>query len=104
MKHHTRTVLITSIAVSLLAVGAPHASAAEGKVLVFTTEISKATVYENPTGCTVFPPAAHIVINQTNVPIKIYAGPSCIGIPIVTAEPGEGGHISPVPGTNSFLA
>lgn len=103
MKHRTCTVLITSIAVGLLAVGAPHASAAEGRVLVFTTELSKATVYENPTGCTVFPPAAHIVVNQTNTPIKIYGGPSCIG-PSITAEPGWGGHISPVPGTNSFLA
>ncbi len=103
MKHPAYAVLLTSITAGLLVVSAPHASATEGRVLVFTTEISKATVYENPTGCTVFPPAAHIVVNQTNTPIKIYAGPSCIG-PSIPVESGWGGHISPVPGTNSFLA
>ncbi|MGH3693816.1 MAG: hypothetical protein ACRDRX_07485 [Pseudonocardiaceae bacterium] len=102
MKNRTRTMLVTLTVASLLSMGAPHASAAEGKVLVFTIELAAATVYDNPTGCIAFPPLAHIVVNQTNADIKIYAGPSCFGFPLVTAKPGYGGHISPIPATNSF--
>lgn len=99
MKQHTRTSILAFIAATLLVVGAAsgHAAdgtAAEGKVLVFATEFSAAVVFDNPQGCAGLPTLAHILVNQTNAPIKVFGGPGCNG-PSLTAQPGWGGHVLP---------
>lgn len=105
MKHHIRTSTLVFIMTTLLVVGAASTFVAEGqgvegKVLVFKTELSPGTVFDNPQGCTAFPLNAHILVNQTNVPIKVFPIPGCAGLS-VTAQPGWGGHVPPTGGSFS---
>ncbi len=100
MKHRIRTSILALSAATLLVVGAPQAFAAEGKVLVFKTEFSEATVFDNPQGCIALPGFAHVLVNQTNAPIRVFGLPGCTG-PSLTAQPGWGGHVPAAGGSFS---
>jgi hypothetical protein len=83
---------------SLLGTAVP-AQAATGQVVVFEHELIPLSVYTDPTGCTKLPMAAHVLINQTDEPVRIYADPLCL-LPSLTVLPGNGSHVAP--GSGSF--
>ncbi|QUH06319.1 hypothetical protein HUO13_28460 [Saccharopolyspora erythraea] len=86
-------------ALPVMVAAAVPASAATEQVTVFETEAQPLTTYENPDGCYKLPPAAHVLNNQTNEPVRIYGDPLCLG-PSMTVEPGHGSHVAP--GSGSF--
>ncbi|GAA4847632.1 hypothetical protein [Saccharopolyspora rosea] len=77
------------------------AAAADGEVTVFETEVQPLTTYAAPEGCQKLPMAAHVLVNNTDKPVKIYGDPFCVG-PSVTIPPGHGSHVAP--GSGSFSA
>ncbi|WP_369200356.1 hypothetical protein [Streptomyces sp. PU-14G] len=97
-----RPVLVAAAtAFTALALGSGTASAATGDVTVFETEFQPLTRYENPEGCHKLPPAAHVLTNNTDQPVKIYGDPFCM-TPSLTVQPGHGSHVAP--GSGSFSA
>lgn len=83
------------------AVATTPAAAAEGQVVVFETELHPLTTHENPAGCVKLPPAAHVLINRTDAPVRVYGDPFCL-TPGLTVQPGHGSHVPP--GSGSFSA
>ncbi|GAA0823688.1 hypothetical protein ACFQVD_03335 [Streptosporangium amethystogenes subsp. fukuiense] len=83
---------------SLLGTPVP-AQAATGEVVVFEVEPIPLKVYTDPSGCVKLPPAAHVLINQTDKPVRTYSDPLCLG-PSLTVQPGYGTHVAP--GSGSF--
>ncbi|MGW0363387.1 hypothetical protein [Streptomyces sp. NPDC002990] len=96
-----RRSLVTLVLASSAALGLLQtpATAAEGTVTVFRTEVQPLAVYENPMGCHKLPTAAHVLTNATDRPVRVYGDPFCLG-PSVTVAPGHGSHV--VPGSGSF--
>lgn len=86
-----------------LVIGAPGSSAlaATGQVTVFETEVQELTTYDDPSGCQKLPPAAHVLNNKTDEPVRIYGDPLCVG-PSLVVQPGHGSHVAP--GSGSFSA
>ncbi|GAA4867779.1 hypothetical protein [Saccharopolyspora cebuensis] len=95
----TATALAAGAFAMLVSAGA--ASAATGEVVVFETEVQQATTWANPNGCQKLPLAAHVLVNQTDQPVRIYGDPFCL-TPSLTVEPGYGAHV--MPGSGSFSA
>lgn len=91
--------VVSGLSVSILT-GIP-AAAATGDVTVFSTELQPLDVYHDPVGCIKLPPAAHVLVNQTSDPVRIYADPFCL-LPGLTIQPGFGSHVAP--GSGSFSA
>lgn len=94
-----------SVAAVLLAAGAlfaaPGAALADtGQVVVFSTEIQPLSTYDEPDGCYGLPTGAHVLTNQTDHPVKIYADPFCT-TPNLTIQPGHGSHVPPAAGSFS---
>ncbi|WP_062213914.1 hypothetical protein [Streptomyces sp. NBRC 109706] len=83
------------------AVFTPSAHAATGDVSVFGTELSPVTTYESPEGCHKLPLDAHVLINNSDSPVRIYGDPFCL-TPSLTVQPGYGSHVAP--GSGSFSA
>ena len=85
------------------------AAAPEGKIIVFVTEGSetspagtKLRVYPASESCQALPPGAHVVANDTDERLLLFADPFCLGPvppPFNFIEPGYGAHVSP---TGSF--
>jgi hypothetical protein len=90
--------LSSVIAFPAAAASAPAPAAAEGKVTIFSHELAPLIVHEDPTGCTLILPTAHVLINQTDTTIRIYADPLCLS-PSLTVPPGYGFHVSPSSGS-----
>ncbi|UJW31916.1 hypothetical protein L3Q67_43320 [Saccharothrix sp. AJ9571] len=87
-------------ALTTLMVTAP-ASAATGRVVVFETEVTELTVYQNPKGCKKLPVAAHVLVNETNDTVRIHGDPFCL-TPALEVAPDHGSHVAP--GSGSFSA
>ncbi|GAB2773470.1 hypothetical protein [Amycolatopsis magusensis] len=87
-------------AFTTLMVTAP-ASAASGRVMVFETEFTELTVYQDPTGCHKLPAAAHVLVNDTDGTVRIYGDPLCL-TPSLEVAPNHGSHVAP--GSGSFSA
>ncbi|GAA1973759.1 hypothetical protein [Amycolatopsis minnesotensis] len=93
--------LLASMAGAAFLVALPStASAATGKVIVFEVEITSLTTYDNPSGCKKLPPLAHVLVNETDSPVKIYGDPFCLS-PSLTVRPGYGSHVAPASGSFS---
>ncbi|MCX2729651.1 hypothetical protein OOZ19_05335 [Saccharopolyspora sp. NFXS83] len=89
---------------AILAAGFPAATASAastGQVLIFSTEFEPVTTYDAPSGCHQAPSTAHVLINETDEAVRIYADPFCATGSLVVA-PGHGAHVPP--GTGSFHA
>ncbi|MDQ0989268.1 hypothetical protein [Streptomyces sp. V3I7] len=89
------------ILVSLVAAGAVLSSAgaapaaeraADGDVVIFSTEVQPLDVIHDPAGCKTLPLAAHVLANRTDGPVKVYGNPFCVG-PALTVQPGYGTHV-----------
>lgn len=91
-----------------LAVGASTASLASpagaetprkpSQVVAFTHEFTPLKVWEDPKGCQSLPAGTHLIFNQTEKVITIYADPLCV-VPIEPfsrVKPGYGTHVSAV--------
>ncbi|HEY3502317.1 MAG TPA: hypothetical protein VGN37_05925 [Actinocatenispora sp.] len=92
----------TAAAAAALTIGvSAPASAAQGRVTVFGTELTPLTTYDNPAGCYKLPFDAHVLTNQTDSPVHVYADPFC-ATPSLTVNPGYGSHVAP--GSGSFSA
>ena len=92
---------VTAI-LTVIMVAAPASAGtveAQGNVTVFSVELSPLTVWENPSGCHKLPFDAHVLVNQTDQPVKIYADPFCM-TPDLSVQPGYGSHVAP--GSGSF--
>ncbi len=70
-------------------------------VAVFSTELTPLSRFDDPSGCKLLPPAAHVLVNLTPAPVRVYADPVCLG-PSLTVQPGFGSHVTP--GAGSFSA
>jgi hypothetical protein len=92
-------IVVPALAVSILA--CPPAVAATGDVTVFSLETVPVTVYHDPVACQKLPPGAHVLVNQTEDDVRIYADPLCL-TPSLTIHPGYGSHVAP--GSGSFSA
>lgn len=90
--------LLAGAAVPAQAAPERSAEAAKGQIIVFATELQKATVFTDPEGCKKLPLGAHVVVNLTDVSAKLYADPFCKvrAVPFVTVKPGYGSHVSAV--------
>ena len=100
MNRHTPVAVALLTAAGLL-VPPATASAATGEVTVFELETVPLTVWTNPVGCVKLPLAAHVLTNQTDGPVRIYADPFCL-TPSLTVEPDHGSPVAP--GSGSFEA
>jgi hypothetical protein len=94
--------VLSALGVALLVTGSTvvPASASSGQVIVFQTEFTPLTTYANPEGCHRLPAAAHVLVNQSSAPVRIYADPLCLS-PSATVAPGYGAHVSPSSGSFS---
>ncbi|WHT22984.1 hypothetical protein N8J89_18505 [Crossiella sp. CA-258035] len=102
MRRSLSTALLMVPSMLLTAVvAAPPAAAATGRVFVFSVEVQEVREYKNPDGCVKLPIAAHVLINDTDETVRIYADPFCM-TPSLTVRPGYGSHVAP--GTGSFSA
>ncbi|WP_424189123.1 hypothetical protein ACOBQX_11960 [Actinokineospora sp. G85] len=84
-----------------LATAVPATAAAAGEpdqVVVFQHEFTELAVYPEPEGCIQLPLASHVIFNQTEEAITIYADPRCLVPiePVARVEPGHGSHVSSV--------
>ena len=93
----TTVVCATTILAGTSTAGADTAAA--GQVTVFSTEFTELNVWENPSECSILRVGAHVLINQTDKPVQVYADPLCL-TPGHTVRPGFGSHVTP--GTGSF--
>jgi hypothetical protein len=78
---------------------AADTEAAKGRVTVFSTELTELDSWDDPSGCNKLPIAAHVLINETDAPVRIYGDPFCLS-PSLTVRPGYGSHVTP--GSGSF--
>ncbi|WP_372410666.1 hypothetical protein [Streptomyces luteireticuli] len=82
-----------SFAAALTLGGGVPAQAAGGEVVVFQVDALPLKHYPNPQGCTNLSTALHhVLINQTDRPVKVYNLPNCIGVPLATVQPDTGAH------------
>ncbi|WP_406409210.1 hypothetical protein OG923_10335 [Streptomyces halstedii] len=79
--------------------GASAAPADTGEVVVFRTEVAQLTTYDSPRGCHKLPADAHVLVNRSDRPVRVYGDPFCL-TPGLTVQPGYGAHV--VPGSGSF--
>jgi hypothetical protein len=100
MKNLLRRTAVLPLLAALMAASAPAHAAdpATGQVIAFTNELQPVTVTVNPVGCTKLPVLAHVLINQTDRTVQLYADPNCLfpSVPFVTVRPGHGSHVSAV--------
>lgn len=68
---------------------------AKGVVLVFEHEFTSTTRFVNPSGCIKLPSLAHVLTNQTDASIRVYADPLCLTSSVVV-PPGNGSHLAPL--------
>ena len=100
--------LVTPLAIGLLitATAAPARAAgtertaehARGQIIVFATELQRAKVFTDPSGCQRLPLGAHVVVNLTDRSAQLYADPFCRvpAVPFLVVKPGYGSHVSAV--------
>lgn len=96
--------LLLAATAATLTAGFPTATAgaaAAEQVLVFSTELEPVATYDSPSGCQKAPATAHVLINNTDEPVRVYGDPFCL-TPSLVVAPGHGSHIPP--GTGSFSA
>lgn len=92
--------VVAIAAITTVGAGAATAEPAPtGKVTVFSHEFSKVTEWENPSGCQKLPMDAHVLVNDTDKPVRTFMDPFCLA-PTLTVEPAHGAHV--MPGTGSF--
>lgn len=102
MFRNARLLLAATAAIAIVGIPAPAASAATSdQVLIFSTEFEPVTKYESPSGCHRAPATAHVLVNDTAGPVRVYGDPFCL-TPSLVVQPGHGTHIPP--GTGSFSA
>lgn len=94
----TASVVAAASAVALFA--ATPAEASTGRVTVFSTEVAPLKVYDDPTGCNTLPPGAHVLTNESDAPVRVYADPFCL-TPSLVVQPGYGTHVPPIAGSFS---
>jgi len=72
------------------------ATPATGRVVAFVADLLPVTTFENPSGCNQFPLGAHIVFNETDGPIEVFADPECFVPlePLATLEAGRSMHVT----------
>ncbi|QWF83839.1 hypothetical protein [Amycolatopsis sp. CA-230715] len=100
MRKIFQTLLVATLGTVFLVAVPVTASAAEGKVVVFETELNELTTYIDPEGCQKLPPLAHVLVNDTDSPVRIYADPFCL-TPSLKVRPGYGSHVAPMSGSFS---
>ncbi|GAB3302009.1 hypothetical protein [Parasphingorhabdus pacifica] len=99
------------LAVGALALGASASSAAagessagsekqSGEVIVFTVDFAPVTKFPSPEGCNTLPTGTHVVVNNTDSEVRIYADPNCFG-PSLRLDPDYAAHELPAFGAFS---
>ncbi|WP_156756585.1 hypothetical protein [Actinokineospora pegani] len=96
MKHAGAVLLALTLATAVPATAA--AAEEPDQVVVFQHEFTELSVYPEPEGCVRLPLASHVIFNQTDEPITIYADPLCLVPiePVARIKPGHGSHVSSV--------
>ncbi|MFE0461786.1 hypothetical protein ACFW1A_21305 [Kitasatospora sp. NPDC058965] len=94
-------------AATLIGVAAAPAQAATGQVVVYASQLEPLTVYQDPQGCKQLPPLAHVLNNQTDSTVVVYADRWCTvpftenALTLGELKPGYGTHVT---GAGSFRA
>lgn len=99
MKKFLAGAALIAASISLAAPAPAIAESNTGKVVVFSTEFTELATWEDPYGCVKLPLDTHVLINQTDKAVLIYADPFCL-TPGLTVAPGYGSHVAP--GSGSF--
>jgi hypothetical protein len=100
MRRIGSTLVAIGVGAVVMGASAFPAYADTGEVTIFFNEFVPLKTYEQPQGCHTLPPGAHVLNNQTDYPVRIYADPLCLS-PSLTVQPGYGSHISPFMGSFS---
>lgn len=104
MRRGIRTLVVAVVCGAGLAAGTTASAEvdakAAGTVLVFQFEVIETTRYVNPEGCTKLPAAGHLLANNTDKDVRLYADPFCMAFSMAV-PPGYGAHIPPVTGSFS---
>lgn len=93
-------------AAALVGLGvAPQAAAASGQVVAFASEFVPTRTWHNPSGCHQLPLGAHVIVDNTDTPIRVYADPLCVipTEPFATIQAGYGTHVSAAGQLVSYL-
>lgn len=101
--HQALTLTLTTAAI-LTTPATPTATAttpttpANGQVVAFIGDFLPTKTWENPTGCHPLPPATHVIFNETNRTIEVFADPMCLIPlePLTRLPPARSTHVSSV--------
>jgi hypothetical protein len=92
--------LVLGSATSALAQDTRDTGADTNQVVVFSSELTPLTVYQNPQGCQRLPVLSHTLHNQTSRPVQLHPDPLCL-LPGITIQPGYGSHTGQFSGSFS---
>jgi hypothetical protein len=95
----SRTLLaMTAAALLCLAVATPATADEHERVVAYNSEFTPVHVWHEPVGCNVLPFATHVIVNETDRPIRVYADPVCLVPlePTATVFSGDSTHVSSV--------
>ena len=96
----TRKTLSALVLATALATGmaAPASAAAPGTVIAHTSELQPLTIWQDPVGCKQLPVGTHIIFNETDRAITIYADPLCLlpAEPFARVAAGYSTHVSAI--------
>ena len=91
--------LLASGVVATGIAGTAVAQAPSDQVLVFIADaVVPVQKFQSPEGCHALPLGTHVVINDTDDAITLYAAPDCSGLG-VPLDPGHGAHELPAFGS-----
>lgn len=86
------TLMALGMAGLMWGITAVPAQAATGQVVVFSTELTPLTSYQDPQGCYAFPALAHVLSNETDKTVVVHPDPFCTA-PGLRVAPGYGMHV-----------
>lgn len=101
----TRKTLSALVFAAALATGmaAPASAATPGTVIAHSSELQPLTIWQNPVGCKQLPVGTHIIFNELDHAITIYADPLCL-LPLAPISRVAAGYSTHVSAIGSFRA
>ena len=91
-------IVLASSAALVTGMAAPASAAAPGYVIAHTSEVQPLTIWQDPSGCRQLPLGTHIIFNETDHAITIYADPLCLlpAEPFARVAAGYSTHVSAI--------
>lgn len=91
-------IAVVSSAVLLTGMAVPASATAPGYVIAHTSEVQPLKIWKDPSGCQQLPLGTHIIFNETDRAITIYADPLCLlpAEPFARVAAGYSTHVSAI--------